>query len=48
LTGLKTAGANPELLALVSEVRDIGSDQAGQVIGDALPLGLKLVSPAST
>ena len=48
LTGLKTAGANPELLALVSEVRDIGSDQAGQVMGDALPLGLKLVSPANT
>lgn len=47
VTGLKAAGANPELLALVSDVRDIGNEQAGQVMGDTLPLGLKLVSPSS-
>jgi molecular chaperone DnaK (HSP70) len=48
LTGLKAAGANPELMELVSEVRDIGNDQAGQMMGDTLPLGLKMVSTATT
>ena len=42
ITGLISAGAPPELIHMVEKVVDIGQEQAESILGDSLPLGLRL------
>ena len=42
MIGLNSAGAPAELLQMVESVVDVGKEQAGNILGDSLPLGLRL------
>lgn len=42
ITGIASAGAPAELIHMVESVVDIGQEQAGNILGDSLPLGLRL------
>lgn len=44
MIGLKSAGASAEMMRMVEEATDIGQEQTGRILGDTLPLGLRLDS----
>jgi hypothetical protein len=39
---LNSGGASSELIRMVTEVTEINNEQAGRILGDELPLGLKV------